>query len=329
MRWQGLPSAPTLGRLLKCTTSRAMKRLGPTLTWARTLSSSAELGQVGVLEDSGVVTARREDDRDAAAGAVGHRGAEQGGVVAVVAHVVGGVDVGRDAARDVARDERVGRAGGDARVVLEHHPRAVRVLHEVLTGDVGVDARGRHDLVDLRQVARAGEYEVLRDHLVADDLLLRVDVAQKCVERPHALGEAALEPGELVGADDARDGVVGEELLVELATLVDAEAHAVAGEVLVDGAAALDERLDAGGQRVSRARRRAWLARRAPAPRPPVPRRRRVRLGRRLRGASCWWGRSWGSPACVGFDVDWIVGGPRFPARFGRHSVNTTESKGR
>ena len=47
----------------------------------------------------------------------------------------------------------------------------------------------------------------------------------------RALGQAALEPGELVSADDARDGVVGEELLVELATLADAEAYAVAGVV--------------------------------------------------------------------------------------------------
>jgi len=47
----------------------------------------------------------------------------------------------------------------------------------------------------------------------------------------RALGQAALEPGELVGADDARDGVEGEELLVELATLADAEAYAVAGVV--------------------------------------------------------------------------------------------------
>ena len=199
------------------------------------------LGEVAVLEERRVVAPRGQDDGYSLAAHEVHAFAQQLGVGPVVEDGVGAEDLGGDVALDVAHYERVARARRDAQVVLEDVPGSVLGLHEVLSGDVGVDAAWRGDAVDLRKVAARRVDEVLGDHAVADDLLVGVDVAQKRVERVDALDEAPLQVGELLRADDARDGVVGKQLLDELALLVDAETHAVAGELLVHPVAAVDE----------------------------------------------------------------------------------------
>ena len=94
-------------------------------------------------------------------------------------------------------------------------------------GDVAVDALGRDDAVALLQEPGGCEDELLGDDSVLDDAFLPVDVRQEAVEGVHALPQPLLEVLELLLADDPGDRIEGEELLVELPVLVDAELHPV------------------------------------------------------------------------------------------------------
>ena len=192
------------------------------------------LGEVGVLEKRRVVAAGREHHGDALARDEVHRLAQQARVIAVVTdvHVAEQARIG--AALDVAHEQRVARARRDAQVVLEHPPAAILALHEIFASDVREHAAGRRHAIDLGQIARRGVDVLLGNHPVGDDALIGVDVAQVGVERVHALLEAALELVVLLGRDDARDGIVGEQAVVVFAVVVDAEAHAVARKLAVD-----------------------------------------------------------------------------------------------
>ena len=92
----------------------------------------------------------------------------------------------------------------------------------------------RRDAVALRQITRAREHEVFGDDAVAHDAALPVHVGEKRVQGVDALCEPAFEQRPFVMRDDARDRVEGEQPLVELVVLVEAEPHAVARELLVD-----------------------------------------------------------------------------------------------
>ena len=199
------------------------------------------LGEVGVLEEGRVVAARREHHGHAARGDEVHDVAQESGVVAVVANPVLVKEAWVCVALDVAHEEGVARTRGDAEVVLEDPPAPVLALHEVLAGDVRVDARGRRHAVHLGEVSPRGVDELLRDHAVADDALVGVDVAQEGVERAHALLEAGLKTVELVRGDESGDGVVGEEPVMVGPVAIDAKAHAVARELSVDGLLPLHE----------------------------------------------------------------------------------------
>ena len=181
------------------------------------------LSQVRVLEVGGVVAAGGEDDVDASGVDVVHGPLEELGVVPVVLHRVVLERRRGGHPGELPGDERVGGAGGDPEVVLQDVPCAVLCLDQVDAGYVAVDALGRDYTVALLKEPGGGEHELLRHDTVLDDALLAVDVRQEAVEGVDPLPEPLLQVVELLLGDDPGDGIEGEELLVELAVLVDAE----------------------------------------------------------------------------------------------------------
>jgi len=133
-----------------------------------------------------------------------------------------------------------------ADVVLEHLPAAVAVADEIAAGDVAVDAARRADAVRGAGEARAGDDQLPRDEPVVDDLAPVVDVVDERVERPDALGEAALDRRPLAGRDDPRHEVERERAVADRSVGVRAggiERDALLREDRVASAAGLRERL--------------------------------------------------------------------------------------
>ena len=199
------------------------------------------LGKIGMLEVGRVVAPRGEHHVDAAAVDVVHGFAQKLAVVAVVLDGEGAEGLGVAAAAQVARHQRIRRTGRDAQIVLEHVPNAVVALHQVDARYVRINALRRHDLLALRKVARGGEGEGLRNHAVLDDALLAVKVAQIGVQCIDALHQATLKVIPLRSGDNARDGIEGEQALMELALFVQAEFNAVTSELRVDFRSLLNE----------------------------------------------------------------------------------------
>ena len=129
-----------------------------------------------MLKIGGVVASRREHHVDAAGIDAVHGTAQELSVIPVVQNAVVAEGVGAAAAAQLPGDQRVGRAGGDAEVVLQNVPHAVLSLHQVDAGDVAVHALYGDDTLALGQVAGRAVDEVLRHHAVCDDALFPVDV---------------------------------------------------------------------------------------------------------------------------------------------------------
>ena len=131
-----------------------------------------------------------------------------------------------------------------AHVVLQHLPGAVDVADQVAAGHVAPHATGRADAV-----GRAGEVGP-RDHqlpghdALADDAALVVDVLHEPVQRPHALGHAALDDAPLGRGHDPRDQVQRERAVLDRPVV----AAGLEGDALLheDGVAAVGR----GGQAV-------------------------------------------------------------------------------
>jgi hypothetical protein len=79
----------------------------------------------------------------------------------------------------------------------------------------------------------------LQLYAVGQHLAGAVDVLQEQVEGGDALGQAALEDAPLGGGDDARDQIVGKDLLGALAAAVDGEGDALVQEREIGGRLAL------------------------------------------------------------------------------------------
>ena len=113
----------------------------------------------------------------------------------------------------VAVLQDIGNARRHTKIVFQDVDLAVAVANQIRTGDVAPDAARRIDAAALGAVKRGGIDDLLRDDFVLQDFLVVVNVVDKLVERVDALLEAALDPIPLLGADDARDQVEGENPL--------------------------------------------------------------------------------------------------------------------
>ena len=193
------------------------------------------LRQIAVLKVGRVAPPRREDDVDAAGVHMVHDAAEQRAVVAVVHHIVAAEGVRAAPAAQTAGNERIGRAGGDAQVVLQHEPSAVLSLHQVDAGNVAVNALGRHNAVTDGQVSGTRKGEILRDHPVFDDFFVPVQVFQEQIQRRDALHKPPVERVKFRRRDDTGQCVKREQSLLELAVFVNAEFDAVPRQLRVDG----------------------------------------------------------------------------------------------
>jgi len=112
------------------------------------------------------------------------------------------------------------------------------VPNQVRAGDVAPDAAGRIDAAALGAVKRGGVDNLLGDNPVLQNFLIVVNVVNKLVERVDALLEAALDPIPLLGADDARNQVEGENPLRARRISINVESNAHLQEQRFRGALA-------------------------------------------------------------------------------------------
>jgi hypothetical protein len=138
---------------------------------------------------------------------------EQARVVVDGPHRVGGEELREYPVEERAVLEHVGHTARHAAIVLEHEIAALAVADDVRAHHVGEDLPRRDDPAQLPLVLLPGKHQLGRDHLVAQTLLLLVDVEEEEVERGDALDEPVLEQLPLRGGDDARDEVEGEDAL--------------------------------------------------------------------------------------------------------------------
>ena len=160
------------------------------------------------------------------------------------------------ALHQVAVFQHVGNAGRHAQIVFQDIDLAVAVAHQVGSGDVAPDPPRRIDARALGAVEGGRMDDLFRDDLVLQDLLVVINVVDELVERVDALLEAALDPVPLLGADDARNQVEGENALRARRISVDVEGDAHLEEqalrrALAAQKLALLERLDGVEQQAS------------------------------------------------------------------------------
>ena len=188
-----------------------------------------------MLEVGAVERARRpHDDGGLALGRRrhrAHRGQQQRRVVVDRPHAVGREQLRHQAGHRDAVLQYVGDARGRAHVVLQDLPGAVRVAHEIAAGDVRVDAAGGPHAVHRPGEMRATDDQRPGHDARVDDLPGVVDVVDEVVERPHTLGEPALDVVPLLGRDDARDEVERKRAVAHGAVLaLRVEGDALLGE---------------------------------------------------------------------------------------------------
>ncbi len=147
-------------------------------------------------------------------------------VVADRADPVGGEQVGKDPRHGAAVLHHVGHPRRGPQVVLEHPEGALFVADQVDAGDVDPDAVGRHDARGLPVEVVAGGHQPARDHPVAQDLLVAVDVVEVGLQRGDALFDAAFQPGPFGGRDHPGHQVQRERALLA----VQREGDALIGE---------------------------------------------------------------------------------------------------
>ncbi len=158
---------------------------------------------------------------------VGGQGREQ--PVQLVGVLVDGQDalaleqVGEGALGDQAVLEQVADARRDPQVVLQHEERAVGAPHEVGPADVRPHAPLRRGAPALGPVVGGVLQQLRREHAVAHDLLVVVQVVDEPVQRPQPLRQPDLDGAPLGRVDHPGDHV-------ERPRAVDAAAVGVDGE---------------------------------------------------------------------------------------------------
>ena len=155
------------------------------------------LGEESVLEVSAVVHPRGEQHdggvRDAARRDALEVLEEHVRILLDRRHGVMRKQLGKQSHHHLPILEHVGNARRCAQIVFEHAEVAPGVTHDVDPGDVGVDLAGDVHTLHLRPVLRVAKHSLGRDHPCPQNMLLVVDVADKGVQRAHALRESCLE----------------------------------------------------------------------------------------------------------------------------------------
>ena len=171
-----------------------------------------------MLEVGRVVDARGQHHHRRV-GLVGGRGIAQRpqqvrGVVVDRAHPMGGEQVRENPRHGAPVLHDIGHPRRRAQVVLENPPVAAVIADQVDAGDVDAHAVGRDDAHGLAVEVLAGRDQAARDHAVAQDLLIPVDVVEVALEGIDALGDAPLQPVPFGGRDHPRHQVQRERPLL-------------------------------------------------------------------------------------------------------------------
>ena len=188
-----------------------------------------------MLEIGGVVPSRGKHYIDTAGVDCIHGLPQQLRIVAVVHDGVAAEGLRAAPAAQFPRNKRIGRAAGDAEVILQNEPAAVLCLHKVDAGDVAVNALGRYKALALRQIAAARKHKILRHNAVPDDLFVAVDVLQKQIQCIDPLYKPLVQRAEFLRCDDPGQRVEWKKPLLKCAVFVQAEFHAIPCQLVVDG----------------------------------------------------------------------------------------------
>ena len=133
----------------------------------------------------------------------------------------------KGAARGLAVGQHVADAGRHAEVVLQHEELARRPSDEVAAADVHIGLVRHIEVLHLPAIGRRAEDEVARHDAGGEDLLVAIDVGQEEVKRAQALDQALLDLVPLVGGNDPREEVGGDDLFGGTVGAVDGEGDAL------------------------------------------------------------------------------------------------------
>ena len=124
--------------------------------------------------------------------------------------------------------DHVGDARGRAAVVFQNLEAAQLVAHQVGAVDVHVGAVGHVDAAHLRAIVLVAQDQLGRNHAVAEDLLVVIDVLQEEVDGGDPLGDAGLDGPPVLLGDDPRDHVERQDAVDGVLLAVDREGDAEA-----------------------------------------------------------------------------------------------------
>lgn len=160
------------------------------------------------------------------------------GVVGDGPHPGGGEHLGEGAFHHRAVLQHVGDPGRAAHVVFQYVELPVPVAHEVGAGNVAPDPLRWVDARALGAVAGGRLHNVPRDHAVAQDLAVVVDVVNEQIQGSNPLLQPALQYLPVRRTDDARHQVKGKDLFRALVRPIHVERHPRPQEGLFGGALA-------------------------------------------------------------------------------------------
>ena len=123
--------------------------------------------------------------------------------------------------------EHVAHAAGAAPVVFQHQPLPAVIANQVRAANVDVNVLGHVEPCELAPEMFSRQDVVRRDDAVLEDALLVVDVVEEEVQRRDALRQPTLQILPLLGRDDARQQVEGENLLRSRRVAIDVERDAL------------------------------------------------------------------------------------------------------
>ena len=154
-------------------------------------------GEISVLKVRGVEDAGREQNDVRLGTAFGRERAQRGEqhlrVVLDGAHAVAVEELREGALHDAAVGEHVTHAGGHAQIIFENDEFAGVEAEQVGADDGDVDVARHLQAAHLAAIVLATVDKVARNDVVIENLGVRVDIAEKKIERGDALGQAALD----------------------------------------------------------------------------------------------------------------------------------------
>ena len=118
-------------------------------------------------------------------------------------HLVGHEQIREHPSHGATVFHHIGDTGRRSQIVLEDSELSRLVSDQVDTRDVNSHTVGRHDAGRFTVEVLARGHQAARQHVIAQDSLLAVNVREEQLERLHSLLDTLFQPRPLLGGDDA------------------------------------------------------------------------------------------------------------------------------